>query len=192
MPFRPFLFRRVTDPAELDAVYRLRYDVFATELGYHHPDDAATARVCEPADRTGHILAAYHPDGDLIATLRFNRLADGVPAGFAAMLAAVGHPLPDLADTTFSSRFVIRPEYRAGTVCSSLMAFGYRTIWGMGVRKDVIVSSPHLVAMYRRLGYTVVRDDLVHPNAGPQSLLELDLTADTLFRRMATRGGLER
>jgi hypothetical protein len=72
------------------------------------------------------------------------------------------------------------------------MAFGYREVRDFHIRRDVIVASPHLVAMYRRLGYRVVRDDLIHPNAGRQTLLELDLTADTLFHRLATRGGLER
>jgi hypothetical protein len=64
--------RRVTEPAELAEVFRLRYRVYVQELQYpQRYADHRSQMVREPLDEMGHILGAFE-DGALVGSVRIN------------------------------------------------------------------------------------------------------------------------
>jgi GNAT superfamily N-acetyltransferase len=184
-----FTTRLVTDRAELEEVFRFRFEVYTAELGQQFPDAVMrSGRIEEPADAPGHVLAAYAADGQLAGTLRFNTLRQGIPDPYADIFAEAGLTVADPTATTISSRFVVRQKYRCSTVSGRLMAHGYRAAWECGSRWDLITAPRHVAELYPRLGYRPLRSEVAHPTFGPCALLELDMTADTPFRRLALRG----
>src|SRR6266540_1571793 len=73
----PFEFGRAVTPGEVDAVQRLRYDVYVEEMGrYRDVADHSNRRFVEPED--GHSWLFYARDGDeVVAAGRMTWGGDG-------------------------------------------------------------------------------------------------------------------
>lgn len=64
-----------TTQAELQAIYRLRYQVYVEELGATMEyADHSTQELCEPWDETGENISAWQ-EGRLVGCVRFNSAA---------------------------------------------------------------------------------------------------------------------
>lgn len=182
-----FTIRPVTARDELEAVFRLRYRVIVRELGDPAPADAdARGMIEDPADATGHNLAAFAPDGNVLAAVRFNVVSEGLYRPCVDMLAAAGVTIADPATTALTARLVSEPDVRTSPIPIRLVCEGYRTFLGRGVRRNLIYVRHRHEQFYHRLGYFTVGEAL-HPLAGPQKVLDFDLTSDTPLRRLALR-----
>jgi hypothetical protein len=186
-PTSPWTIRPVFTRADVEAVFRLRYRVIVQELGDPAPADAdARGMIEDPADATGHTLAAFDAAGRVLAAVRFNVFAEGVYPPCADILATAGATILDPTTTTLTARFVADTTVRSGPLPIRLVSEGYRLFLARGVRRNLIYVRPPLERFYRRLGYQPV-GDTVHPKGGPVRVLDFDLTADTPLRRLALR-----
>jgi hypothetical protein len=182
-----FTIRPVTERAELEAVFRLRYRVIVQELGDPAPDDAHERGMIEdPADATGHTLAAFAPNGQVMAAVRFNVVSEGLYRPCADMLATAGVSVTDPAATAITARFVAESGVRAGPLPIRLVCEGYRLFLARGIRRNLIYVRLRHEEFYHRLGYVTV-GEAVHPFAGLQKVLDFNLAADTPLRRLALR-----
>jgi hypothetical protein len=178
--------RLVTDRVELEEVFRLRYRVIVQEMGDPAPADAR-GMVEDPADATGLTLAAFSPDNRVLAAVRFNVVSEGLYHPCADILAAAGVKVTEPAATALTARLVSEPSVRTSPVPIRLVCEGYRHFLGHGIRRNLIYVRLRHEQFYHRLGYFTV-GEAVHPSAGPQKVLDFDLTADTQLRRLALRG----
>lgn len=93
---RPWLpVRPLRTPAELQAYFRLRYEVWK-EMGYLAPerDVAEVGWELDPSDRRALPFGAFAPDGALVGCVRLvlSRVLRSAQARIAALLDEVGNP----------------------------------------------------------------------------------------------------
>lgn len=154
--------------ADRDAIYRIRYDIYADEMGYRFPGaDHAGRRLVEPLTRPTRLLMAEE-GGELVGTLQFHwggecafteeeqrvyRLADFMPVvGAAGIMIA--------------SRFMTRPSHRAGDLPGEMLDAMYRFGLENGARLLFCDCRPHLINSYLRLGFRSYARTYNDPIAG--------------------------
>lgn len=185
-----YTIRRLTERAELEAAFRLRYDVIVKERGLQAaPESHASGMLEDEADalHMSSVFGAFAPDGTLVGTDRAQLLSNGMPEAYAKMFAAAGIVVDDPEHTTVNSRFVFCAEYRRSRLPMALIGHVYRLGQEMGVLRDYIFVEEHIEALYRRLGYTVASEKaLVYPgNEASVRALTLDFRAETKFQKVA-------
>ncbi len=175
--------------ADRDAIYRIRYDIYADEMGYRFPGaDHAGRRLVEPVTRPTRLLMA-EDGGELVGTLQFHwggecafteeeqriyRLADFMP-----VVGAMG--------IMIASRFMTRPSHRAGDLPGEMLDAMYRFGLENGARLLFCDCRPHLINTYLRLGFRSYARTYNDPIAG--LLAPLVLVMDDLdhLARMRSR-----
>jgi len=157
--------RIVTDKAELEQVYRLRYEIYVEEMGrpQKHADHHSRT-VIEPLDERATIFGAF--DGArLVGTLRVNMgtIADGFYPEFYGMRLFQGF-FPHR--TSVTCKLMVRPEFRASPVGIRLCKAGVAEDIARGVRFDFIDCNTPLISLYEKFGYRQVLPDEPHPEYG--------------------------
>lgn len=164
--------RRVSSDDELQAVYRQRFAVYVSELGYRQTcADPHTGTVVEPWDANGHILGAF--DGvHLVASVRANYASclasDGgfgdyvLHYGMGRFGAWFPHGIG------IATKLIIDPPYRAGTLLARLaLALYVHTREHMPHTMFCLIDCvPSLRDIYGRLGYRQIAAPFLHPAAG--------------------------
>ena len=136
-------------------IFAFRYRIYVEEMGLESPEaDHARRWLRDPLDDCSTSWALVR-DGEVAGALRATWLADVPdPAPLVAklamepVLAAFG---PAAVCTT--SRFMLDPRIRHGTVILRLMAAAYRAAQAHGVRFNYADCSPHLLPLYEHLGF---------------------------------------
>jgi hypothetical protein len=160
--------RRVTDPAELQEVYRLRYRVYVEELGYpQRYADHRTGMVQEPLDETAHILGGFD-QGRLAGTCRINFAAE-TDLGDYVELYRLRHFAPFFPrQVSVTTKGMMLPDYRHGVPCLQMILDGYRYLRAAcsDICFDFIDAKPHLLPLHRKIGYRQVAPAMPHPEVG--------------------------
>jgi len=122
--------QRISDPALIDAVFRLRAVAWATE-GVSFPD-SPDGRVFDPADATGEHYGIIE-DGDVVAAIRltYHAGADSLPMAHGSWHTTVDYPVALL------SRLVVRPDSRRRGYGSLLAAHAATQAMGSAARTHV-------------------------------------------------------
>lgn len=166
----PITIRRVTEPHELLAVYRQRYEVYVEELVYPqaHADPAART-VREPLDAAGHVLAAFDDAGTLVGSVRNNYGCEGDLGEYVEwyQMRRFGDYFP--RHLGISAKLLVAPKHRAGTLtmrlCAASFAYSFERV-GSELFVGLIDSRPPLDYYFRRLGYRQIAPPFRHPAAG--------------------------
>lgn len=154
--------------ADHQAIYRIRYDIYAVEMGYKFGNvDHAGKRLVEPFTRPTRLLMAEE-DGVLVGTLQFNW---GGECAFTAEEQHVYHlagftPVVGNDGIIILSRFMIRPEHRTGDLPGRMLDAMYRFGLEHGVRLLLCDCRPHLINTYLRLGFRTYAKTYNDPIAG--------------------------
>lgn len=156
-----------TTPEEREAIYRLRYEIYAVENGFRaqgHADYRAWEDVSDV--KAVHLCATTN--GELVGALRTLYGADAaIPndlheayelARFAAVV-----PLEKIAVT---SRFALKPEHRAGMAALQLFVESARIQRERGVELSFGDAPLNLVSFYCALGFRTYAAPYHHPVAG--------------------------
>lgn len=145
----------VTTHAERELVYRLRYDIYIDEMHYPYANaDHAGRRLTDALDATARLLLAREGDRAL-GTLRIQFGAD---APFdAGSVATYGldrlRGLVAPAQQAILTRFMIRPEHRAGPLARSMLLRFAELLVKERVEVAFLDCLPHLVNFYTGLGF---------------------------------------
>ena len=159
----------------LEAVYRFRYIIYVEEMNRKQKyADHAAKRICDPLDPGSYVVAAWD-SAELVGTLRINFLRE-TDFGEYFDLYHIGR-LPDAVQqhTSITTRLMIHPRFRRGTLGVRLFNALYRFALERGITTDVIDCNAHLIPLFTGLGYRVFRDDLIHPEYGAVTVMKLDL-----------------
>lgn len=132
---------------EIAEIKKLRYEVYARELGLEFPGVNHTHRTIEdPLDFTAiHLYAEVN--GLIVGALRFNR--NQVPAGLEASLQVEGLPKPFF----YCSRFCIVKERRGTELMSRLAQASFAEFSRHGAAVAICHSYSRLLKLYERLGF---------------------------------------
>lgn len=165
----------ITDPADLEAIYRLRYAIYVEEM--RRPQryaDHAQRRLAEPLDETAIQLAVRRAGSpDPIGALRLNLSRDG---GLDHIEKLYGLAPGELGDRSMViTRLVTRPDARGGAASAGLCLA--QTAYRVGLRESVEVGyidcNTHLVPFFEWLGFDALRF-FEHPEYGDIAVMSLD------------------
>lgn len=162
-------------PAEREAVYRLRYEVYVREKGIQCQDaDHTRGWVRDYLDEKGILLIATR-NGDVAGTIRLNLAKDG-PLEFEEQYGAryFATYYPEHVSTT--TKFIIHPRCRKSTVAVALAKHLFKLAKELRVVFDFINVDDDLVPFYRKMGYRLYGPRFDHPEFGnvPAMILLLD------------------
>jgi GNAT superfamily N-acetyltransferase len=171
--------RLATSSEELQRLYRFRYEIYVEEMGrpQKHADHEART-IIEPLDQKAHQFLAEDDQGRVIGTLRTNFGGESLFGDYHALygMDCLGEfPLERVSITT---KFMVRPEYRRGTLGIRLAREVYRFCLLRGILVDFIDCNVHLETVFEGLGYRRYRSRVLHPEYGdvlPMVLLLTDL-----------------
>jgi hypothetical protein len=160
--------RRVTEPAELEEVFRLRYRVYVQELQYpQRYADPCSQTVREPLDEMGHILGLFD-HSRLVGTCRINPAAES-DLGEYVELYQLQRFVPFFPrHVSVTTKGMILPEYRAGVPCLKMVldCFRYLRMLTPAICFNFIDARPHLLPLHRKVGYRQVFPNFQHPDFG--------------------------
>lgn len=173
---RAINIRLATTDADLEAIYRFRYVIYVEEMHRQqkHADHAAR-RICDPLDACGHILGVWE-QGEVVGTVRANFVRESDLGEYFEMYQVDRLPGEEQPRTSLTTRLMIHPRHRKGTLATRLARAIYRFGLERGITTDLIDCNQHLIPFFTSLGYRVHRDDLVHPEYGAVTVMKLNLT----------------
>ncbi|MFT7667587.1 MAG: hypothetical protein ACI8X5_000266 [Planctomycetota bacterium] len=167
--------RLATAPSERQAVYEFRYRIYVGLEGRTQINaDHQRRQVREPLDDHGMVFAAFDR-GRVIGTLRSNLLADGPLGNYDSLYGLDQLSAQERQQISITTKLMVEPDRRGGACAMRLSQLTFRLGLERGVQMDFIDSRDHTLPFFDRLGYRVLRSDLVHPEYGLATLLRLDL-----------------
>lgn len=163
-----FELARATTTAEIEAVQRLRYDVYVAEMErYHDVEGAEEGRFAEPEDQ--HSWICYARDGDqVVAATRMTWGGDGLSARqieqyqLAPFLDEIPAELIGVGE-----RNTVLPSHRGTGVLDQLLAYSSTATDMSKLRLVFGCCEPHLLPLYLKMGQrTYAAHNINSPAAG--------------------------
>lgn len=178
--------RLATSPEELEAVYRFRYAIYVEEMHRRQKyADHEAKQIYDPLDPGSYVFGAW-ADGELAGTLRTNFLRETDIGEYFEMYQLGYLPETVQKHTQITTRLMIQPRFRNGTLAVRLSKALYRFALERGITTDLIDCNAHLIPFFTGLGYRLFRDDLVHPEYGAVTVLKLDLYDHYHFQQISS------
>jgi GNAT superfamily N-acetyltransferase len=174
--------RQARTPAELQAVYRLRYEVYVEELGrVQRYADHETRQVVEPLDQTGRVFCAFDAER-LVGTVRNNFARDSDLGEYESLygMASVGANHPRA--TSITTKLLVIKDYRSSSLGYRLASAAYADGLAAGIEHNFADVYPARVPFFEKLGYRVHLPEVVHPEYGPVIVMRLDLRDEAHLR----------
>lgn len=149
-----FEVRLVTSAAEREQLYRFRYAVYVDEVRFTRHADHEKRLLRDDLDDVAYSFAIFE-DGRVVGSLRTLYLEDVSDVqpflakfNLGPAVAAFGK-----AAVCTTSRFMVDPSLRNGSVVFKLIREAYSHAWPRGVRFNYGDCSPHLIPFYEHMGY---------------------------------------
>lgn len=159
--------REAVTAEERELVYRFRYKLYVEEMKrLQQYADHDKKEICEPLDRSGHVLAAYGDGDQLIGTVRLNVGADE-HFGIYTDLYQLRKFIPFFPrHVSITTKLMVVASYRRSRLACQLAVACYRRALESGVCFDFIDCNPPLVKFFKHLGYRQTGELIRHPEYG--------------------------
>lgn len=146
--------RQVVEDAERAQLYRFRYDVYVDEVHFTRHADHARRWLKDELDDVAYSFAIFE-QGRVVGSLRTLYLEDLADVEPLAAKFSMGPALSAFgkAAVCTTSRFMVDPSLRNGSVVFKLMREAYTHALARGVRFNYGDCSPHLIPFYEHMGY---------------------------------------
>jgi len=162
----PLTLREAASPADRDAVFRLRYQIYVEEMGY---DFGATLdrRLPDSPPRNNRLLMAEQ-EGALVGTLAIDWGGDLDFGAEDRQVYQLDRFLAVVPPTALQivGRFMSTPEARRGATPELLLDGMLRFALEHGVAAIFLDCRPHLINTYMRLGFRPYAPTASHPIPG--------------------------
>jgi hypothetical protein len=164
--------RIANSPAEHEAIYRFRYDIYVREMGKPlSTADHANGLLTDACDE-GAIQYFVADDTQVIGAMRLH--AGNVPAAVVERLDASRFGLP-VSNLGFVSKAMVSRDRRGSMSFLAMAKTAYETAAAMGVELGLIHCRRDLVPLYERIGYRAYGPAWLDPEVGPQSAMVLNV-----------------
>jgi hypothetical protein len=180
--------RRVTEPAELEEVFRLRYRVYVQVLQYpQRYADHRSQMVREPLDEMGHILGAFE-DGALLGSVRINYGSATAFGDYGDLYKMQRFASYFPERLSICTKFIVARPRRASMIMIELgkACYAYTPVHQAGNVFNLIDCKPPLAKYFRRLGYRQVRPSIMHPDVGEVIPFVLPMFDRSYLRRIGS------
>lgn len=170
--------RRVTDPEELQAIYRFRYDIYVTEMNrVQRYADHENKTIIDPLDATAACILGAFDNGKVVGTVRTNFVRDGVGEYFELYRLNSLNVTDEIDTYTITTRLMIGRSFRNTLLGYRLSTAVYKFGLSADISFDVIDCNFERLSFFTRLGYrTFLTDQTVdHPEYGTVWVLRLPL-----------------
>lgn len=151
-----------------EAIYRLRYQIYHTEMGKQIKADHDRKMIVDELDDDGYLFFAK-VGSDVVGTIRLNIGSAGdFPTSLREYfdMSQFQTYSPGRMLLSYSSRLMVSPQYRNSQVLYFLLAEMYR----FGIERDVVFNfcycAPQLVGLYEQLGFRRYTKNVNHPETG--------------------------
>lgn len=151
-----------------EAVFRFRYQVYVQEMNlFETAADHDHGRLVDAEDETARIFVALLGD-EVVGTLRLNWGGDAPFAERKRCDYDLDRFLNEVAPAqiTVSSRFVVRDDLRGDLLSFQLIMAAATFGQEHGVEVAVCDCQPHLINLYRRLGFRSYTETINDPQFG--------------------------
>lgn len=164
-----------SSPSEIQAIQRLRYEVYAAEMSMDLPGmDHKTRSFGDALDwPVVHLFAEV--EGQVVGAVRLN--TNAVPRGLEKPLEVDFLPRPFI----YCSRLNVLPRWRGTGVTEALIGAAFLSFRKQGAASVICHCYPHLLNLYRRHGFRPYAQRFVYPGLedhGEQIPLRLFLRED--------------
>ena len=158
--------------ADLQAVYRLRYNVYVEEKGYYQKyADSVQKTIHEPEDDCAIIFIALD-NTTVVGTIRLQINPDDF--GYYIDLFHMKKYIPFYpSQISITGKFVIHPKYRLTGVALQLAITAFKYGFENGVRVDFMCCYKEMIPFVKRFGYRQFHPDNIHPEYGLVSPMAL-------------------
>lgn len=147
--------RLTRDPAELDAIYRFRFQVYYGELGARLPEEAVrTGRLRCDLDDVAYQYASFE-DGQVVGCVRVVDLKD-IQKDEALIAKYQLHNAINRWGRnaiTFPGRMAVSEKFRNRPLALRLMTIATDEARVRGIRLAFLDSTPHLLPFYEGVGF---------------------------------------
>jgi predicted GNAT family N-acyltransferase len=168
--------RLATTPTELEAVYKFRYSIYIEEMGQSESyADHHNKRIIDSLDGPhANVLAAWD-NNQIVGTLRSSFIRDGGVGDYLDYYHLQHLSRETLSKISISTRFMLHPAFRCGTLAGRLVCETYRIGLEQGLETNYCDCDPRVASFFARLGYVTVTENFVHPEFGLGSIMKLNL-----------------
>lgn len=164
----------VSEQQQREEIYSFRYSIYVEEMGRTQLHaDREKKRICEPLDDKAILFAAYE-NGEIVGTSRVNYSKDSDFGYYHDFYEIDKIGQYHSQRTCITTKFMVKSEYRKGTLAVRLVASGYANALKAGIRYNFIDVNPHLINFFMRLGYRFHKD-AHHPEYGDVTIMVFDL-----------------
>jgi len=169
-----FQFRRAVTRSDLDAVARLRYQVYVAELGRSQPHaDHAAQSLLEPLDHSSIVLVAQTEAVEVVGTLRLSS-SDAQEIESPEIYGWEERRACFPGAVFLASKFMVAPHLRGTRLGVALILQAAAEARSRGWRFGFLETYDELVPLYRRTGFCM-RRSVLDPVYGRVSIMEIDL-----------------
>lgn len=168
--------RVVTDPADLEKIYRFRYQVYVEEMHRFQKDaDHVRRRITDALDIGGINIAAFEGD-EVVGVVRANESRNsrlGPYERFFQLDRMAPGQHPD--HTSIVTRLMIAPHLRRSTLAVRLCIECYTLGLEEGIKWCFIDCNDHLVDFFQGMGFRPYIGKVVHEEYGEVTPMRLRL-----------------
>ncbi len=170
--------REATSDAELEAIFRFRYEIYVEEMGRKQKyADQVARRITDPLDANGWNVGAWR-DGQLVGVVRTNPFDDPVTDEYAALYKVKSDTRNNAVIVT---RLMTAPSIRKSDLATRLAVDCHKRICLAGRRDVYIDCNDYLVRWFESLGFRAERE-VEHLEYGTVSVMYVDLYDRENFR----------
>ena len=151
---------------EYERIFHLRYQIHVDEMGksiqnadHHHK------WLTDKLDKKA-ILFYAEKDGDVIATMRLNLGRDGIPEQLRDDYSLDLFEQFGKEALSFSSRLVVKPEWRGHMVLARMICKSYTYGRENGLRLNFCNCAPSLLQFYYYMGYRRFKKNILDSDVG--------------------------
>ena len=165
------------DPELLHRIYQLRYVVSVGELKKNVPSANHIKNIIFDEEIDNHcstIICGLTPTGDLVASLRLTWGEFGTPTGYHEQFLLDKFSEFSNNHFSFSSRLIINPQWRDGSLLLRLFTYAYRLVRQKGCYFNFLNCRPGSISkLYESFGFRQYGETYLDSHLGPQVRLVL-------------------
>src|SRR5690349_3726660 len=123
----PIEIRMAQTPSDVDAVFRLRYQVYVEELQRNQRyADHDQRTIAEPLDKNGNLFCAFE-NGSLVGTVRTNYARNGGLGEYEELYEmATACPAYHPRQSSITTKLLVAPAYRNSSLAYRLAVATYQ------------------------------------------------------------------
>ena len=167
--------RVVTDPGDLEKIYRFRYRIYVDEMQrFQKHADHAAKRIRDPLDDGAINIAAFE-GGEVVGVVRANESRGSNLGAYEPFfqLDRMGDDHPE--HTSIVTRLMIAPHLRRSTLAVRLCIECYTLGLEEGIKWCFIDCNDHLVEFFKGLGFMPYIGKIIHEEYGEVTPMRLRL-----------------